>query len=201
MQAAPGGVKKCTQDLLSKMADVPPSFRSYFTNFYLNFEDIRRAAMSGDFSAVKIGHFRCDDGKIEDHPGRTAFITWAIEQIRKDGGIFFQGLLLARWSGMPEDARRAICKRNPASFFELRGGVRISFESLKSQAAQDDGRVSGVDDPYSPWAAHSPTWGPTQGAAAADAPPPPPPPPAASSGWPAPADNAARPRHTHRTRL
>ena len=109
--------------------------------------------MSGDFSTVKIGYFRCKHirrAKIEDQPGRAAFIKWAIEQIRKDVGIFSQESLLARWSGVPEKAHRPLSKKNPASFFEKQNGVRISFESLNSQAAQDDGRVSGVDDPTLP---------------------------------------------------
>ena len=99
MKAFPDGAQKCTEKIPRAKPDAPYGFASYFTNGYLSFQDIKRAADRRLFEDIKIGYRRCETSRretIENHAGRAAFKTWAIEQIRKDAGISTQQSLLAR---------------------------------------------------------------------------------------------------------
>ena len=112
--------KKCTERFLKAQPGAPYAWASYFTNKYLIFQDIKHAALRGQFEDIKIGYARCESlrrEKTENHPGRAAFVKWAIEQIQKDAGILDKESLMTRWDSMPKDAGKALSSKHPSSFF------------------------------------------------------------------------------------
>ena len=82
-------------DTMLARADGPLSVRvrefdtkvkSHLSNSYLHFENIREAALEGDFQRIRIGYYRNEEwvaAKAEQNQGRRNFIEWAVDVLKQ----------------------------------------------------------------------------------------------------------------------
>ncbi len=59
--------------------------KSQLSNSYLHFENIRDAALAGDFEHIRIGYYRNEEwvaAKAESNQGRRNFIEWAVDKLK-----------------------------------------------------------------------------------------------------------------------
>jgi hypothetical protein len=101
MLAHKGGPKKCSLSSLETPTDLkPPSpetpkkVRSYVTNKYLEWDNMKSAALEGKFDSVRVGYYRNTElaaARIQASPARQKFIEWAV--------------------GTREGARKSVCRR------------------------------------------------------------------------------------------
>ena len=80
MLSHPGGPAQCFPAALWSDQE-PPSHlmvKSYLSNLYLHFENIRTAALAGDFALVEVGYYRNEQlvaDRIWKNPFRQQFIA------------------------------------------------------------------------------------------------------------------------------
>jgi hypothetical protein len=113
MRAHQGGPPQCR--LLHCVMEDPvgKKFKSVFGNRYLQFENVRTAAIASNFALIQIGYFRNENlvaDRIVSDKDRKRFIAWAIDLLRSrralDGhGIMEKEQLLKAWDEIPESQR------------------------------------------------------------------------------------------------
>ena len=91
--------------------------RSQLSNSYLDFENIRAAALAGDFQQIRIGYYRnaaLRTAMAENHPDRRKFIEWAVEQIkRRLPDEMKKADLLRDWESLSQAQKKEISTVNP----------------------------------------------------------------------------------------
>jgi hypothetical protein len=140
-----GGPRNCRMRSLQGAMPEPPVARhripGFFSNRYLQFENIRDAALNNDFTQIQIAYYRNEElvaYRAAANKSRQSFIAWAVALLQMRGyeaaKPFSQDALLAAWNAIPTCERRSVSKANPASFFETRSGVRLTMEELFARA-------------------------------------------------------------------
>ena len=131
-QAQSGGPHKCTlRGLPYALLDgtPPPVAREkimgFFCNRYLQFENIREAAMANDITRIQIGYYRNEQliaAELALDGRRNNFISWAVAQLQSLGRKTSRGLTLARflaiWGALAEEERKNITTTKPHSYFQ-----------------------------------------------------------------------------------
>ena len=70
----------------ARVKDLSTRAKGQMTNNYLQFENIRSAALAGDFTQIRIGYYRNEallTARAENNPGRRKFIAWAVAQLKE----------------------------------------------------------------------------------------------------------------------
>ena len=113
-----GGPAKITvRSLPTLAAPEPPvqrgSITSFFSNRYLQFDNIRAAAEANKFDLIQIGWLRNEAlvaQRVATNEGRNAFIAWAVALLQSLGHAtsvnYKQDDLLAHWNALPESEQR-----------------------------------------------------------------------------------------------
>ncbi len=95
--------------------------KSHLSNSYLHFENIREAALEGDFQRIRIGYYRTEEWvatKAEQNQGRRNFIEWAVDMLkRRLPEETSKAELLRLWSQVPL-AEKKKTSANPTTWFK-----------------------------------------------------------------------------------
>jgi hypothetical protein len=73
----------------ARVKDLGSKAKDQITYNYLQFENIKQAAIAGDFTLTRIGYYRNEEllaAKAENNQGRRNFIAWAVARRRANGG-------------------------------------------------------------------------------------------------------------------
>ncbi len=68
-----------------KVMELDRKAQGHVSNNYLQFENIRQAAIAGDFTMTRIGYYRNEEwltAKAENNQGRRNFIAWAVALLK-----------------------------------------------------------------------------------------------------------------------
>jgi hypothetical protein len=68
-----------------RLKELDSKAKGQITNNYLHFENIRQAALAGDFTLIRIGYYRIEeflDATAETNEGRRNFIAWAVALLK-----------------------------------------------------------------------------------------------------------------------
>jgi hypothetical protein len=119
-----GGPRKCRMRSLAGAMPEPPVARNRipgsFSNRYLQFENIRDAALSNDFSQIQIGCYRNEElaaDRAAANKGRQSFIAWAVALLQRRGyeaAKLFKPRPKSRLNQQPESPLRQLW-RSPAT--------------------------------------------------------------------------------------
>jgi hypothetical protein len=109
----------------------------FFCNRYLQFENIREAAMANDITRIQIGYYRNEQliaAELALDGRRNNFISWAVAQLQSLGRKTSRALTLARllaiWGALAEEERKNITTTKPHSYFHGRCGVCLTMDQL-----------------------------------------------------------------------
>ena len=98
----------CARDggpLSARVREFDARARSQLSNSYLHFENIREAALAGDFRQIRIVYYRNEEwvtAKAENNQGRRNFIEWAVDQLkRRLPDEMSKDELLRLWNDVP----------------------------------------------------------------------------------------------------
>ncbi len=87
-----GGPSKCRMRSLPEAMTEPQVSRyriaGFFSNRYLQFENIRDAALANDFFQIQIGYYRNEQlvaDRAAANKGRQSFIAWAVDLLQRRG--------------------------------------------------------------------------------------------------------------------
>jgi hypothetical protein len=145
MWTHPHGPDQCRL-MCIKSDDALKELVSFFSNRYLQFDNVRAAALSRNEALIQVGYNRNEnlvaDGIVSD-PHRKKFIEWAVNLLRraraehgqKAREITTKELVLKEWGAIPEEERKKISKRGAnlrtaKEYFNFKAGVRLTMESL-----------------------------------------------------------------------
>jgi hypothetical protein len=105
----------CTREngpQFARVKELGSKAKGQITNNYLHFENIRQAAIAGDFTLIRIEYYRNEEllaAKVENNQGRRNFIALAVALLKeRHPAEIDQEELLQIWSALPEDERRSI---------------------------------------------------------------------------------------------
>jgi hypothetical protein len=125
----------------ARVRDFDARARSLLSNSYLDFENIREAALAGDFQQIRIEYYRnaaLRTAMAENNQDRRNFIEWAVDQIKgrlPDG--MKKGELLGIWDRLSRAQKREISTVNPSGWFKAVCGVKLEMEELQHRAQMD----------------------------------------------------------------
>jgi hypothetical protein len=116
----------------------------FFSNRYLQFENIRDAALNNNFAQIHIAYYRNEElvaDRTVANKSRLSFIEWAVNLLRMRGleaaRNFSQDELLTAWDAIPSSER--VAKAHPVAFFQRRVGVKLTMEDLFARAFPQSG--------------------------------------------------------------
>jgi hypothetical protein len=115
-----------------------PRIRGYITNHYLNWENIRSAALADDFTLIQVGYFRNKQvagPRLESNKARPGqnFIAWAVAQLQsRCPEKISKRALLSIWDALPLPTRLSM--GSAQEFFRSRCGVKLTMEGLQELA-------------------------------------------------------------------
>ena len=138
-----GGPRACRMRALQEATPEPPVERAriagFFSNRYLQFENIREAALNNNFAQIHIAYYRNEElvaDRTVANKSRLSFIEWAVNLLRMRGleaaRNFSQDELLTAWDAIPSSER--VAKAHPVAFFQRRAGVKLTMEDLFARA-------------------------------------------------------------------
>jgi hypothetical protein len=108
IRTAGGPATVRVKDLAQHSDPLIKSAARYITGGYLNWENMRTAALAGDFAMIHVGYARNEHvvaSRAEHNPGRRAFIAWAVAQIReRRPQRLTQTDLLGIWESCPRSS-------------------------------------------------------------------------------------------------
>jgi hypothetical protein len=137
MRSSPDGARD------ARVRDFPSRAKGQMTNNYLQFDNIRAAALAGDFTLIRIGYYRNEallTARAENNQGRRKFIAWAVAQLKeRHPEHICQEELLQIWNALPQDERHRITTASVKGFFKAVGGVRLCMADLQTRALQELG--------------------------------------------------------------
>ncbi len=118
----------------ARVKELGSKAKGQITNNYLHFENIRQAAIAGDFTLIRIGYYRNEGwlaAKAENNQGRRNFIAWAVALLKqRHPAEIDQDELLQIWSAIPKDERHRIAR----AFFRAVSGVKLDMAELRKRA-------------------------------------------------------------------
>ena len=122
----------------------------------MQLDNIKAAAAANKFDLIQIGWFRNEAlvaDRVAANEGRNAFIAWAVALLQSLGFAtsvnYKQDDLLANWNALPERERQSMTRSNPASYFVLRDGIRLTMKDLLDRAFQIGGLAGGSGEDWS----------------------------------------------------
>jgi hypothetical protein len=138
-------LRRCIDSIKTAAPEPPVSserLRSFFGNRFLQFENIRTAALSNDFTQIQLAYYRNATllaDRAVANPERQKFIAWAVELLRSrrssvDKMTMSQDELLAAWDAIPDEERVTKKKGRPCVYFKLRDGVKLTMEEIHERA-------------------------------------------------------------------
>jgi hypothetical protein len=135
MRARDGGPQK------ARVRDFDARARSLIVNSYLDFENVRAAALAGNFQLIQIGYYRNEARRTamaESNPDRRKFIEWAVDQIkRRLPKRMTQAELLRVWASLEDAQQKEISTVNPTGWFKTVCGVKLEMEELRNRARME----------------------------------------------------------------
>ena len=148
LQACDGGPYNCSlRKLPNAMPEGPQppvergKIEGFFTNRYLQFENIRDAVNANDINRIEIGYLRHPKrvaAAMAKNKGRNNFIAWAVARLQSLGHeraqTFTQDDLLAAWDALPEEVKTRMTKTKANTYFLSRSGVRLTMPELVARA-------------------------------------------------------------------
>ena len=143
-----GGPRACRMRALQEATPEPPVERAriagFFSNRYLQFENIREAELNNNFAQIHIAYYRNEElvaDRTVANKSRLSFIEWAVNLLRMRGleaaRNFSQDELLTAWDAIPSSER--VAKAHPVAFFQRRVGVKLTMEDLFARAFPQSG--------------------------------------------------------------
>ena len=152
--AHPGGPRECKQRC-SGFSDILIDDRkvvTFFTNRYLQFENIRTAAQDDKFDNIQIAYYRNEalaQDRITANKNRQKFIHWAADLLRSRSASeppMDQRGLLAAWDALTEIQRKSVTTLHPKNYFVHRYGVKLTMQHLQDIAFQGENADSWAGD-------------------------------------------------------
>ena len=124
--------------------------KSYLGSQILAWENVRMAALEGDWTLIQVGYNRQTDmvaARMQQNPTRRKFIAWAVNYLREQNNEeITKNELLDAWNAIPSATRRTmLCvSKVPKceTYFGKRCGVKLTMEELWQRVALEVPEIS-----------------------------------------------------------